>query len=265
MEATTTEEENKIKGGVIIIGSLFWENESNAIQDGESKALAGKREEWRKIFLNLDPNKKETPKLPIRYGRCSPSRKCTYTMVFSSLALNTQSVGLVIPYKSEIDFSNYLHFERQAKILADVEGISKDNDNRLRKSWGCIGIYIKPKSVHSPVINNHWDNLRMTDNEYTNLNPAKIRFPELEKDGDYSLLDKNYRLKSEIKINTEIDFLFFTYIKAEHRNKDKHKRYPTPQEIAEEINRSGYKTYFEENVKSGIETYQDIDIKLLIV
>jgi hypothetical protein len=257
-----SEEENMIKGGVIIIGSLRWENESNAIQDDESKALAKKRENWRNTYLDLDPNKKENPQLPICYGRCSSSRKCTYTMVFSSLAMNNQSFGLAIPYKSEIDFSNYLHFERQARILADVEGISKNNDNRLRKSWGCIGIYINPNSPHSAIIHNHWDNLRMTDNEYSNKLASNYSFRNLH--GDNSLLESNYQLKQVVHINTKIDFLFFTYIKPEHRNKAVG-RYPTPQEIAEEINRSGYKTYFEENKKSGITTFEDNDIDNLIV
>lgn len=256
------EVENTIKGGVIIIGSLFWENEKNSINDEESKALAEKREKWRNTYLDLDLDKKENHRLPIRYGRCSSSRKCTYTMVFSSLALNTQSFGLAIPYKSEIDFSNYLHFERQAKILANVEGISKNNGNRLRKSWGCIGIYIKPNSSHSPIINNHWDNLRMTDSEYTNKFAKNYMFGNLN--GDYSLLDDNYRLKPEVSINTDIDFLFFTYIRAEHRNKTI-ENYPTPQEIAEEINRSGYKTYFEKNKSSDITTFEDNDIDSFIV
>jgi len=254
-------EENKIKGGVIIIGSLFWENEKNAIQDQDSKALAKKREEWRNTYLDLDPKNIENHKLPIRYGRCSSSRKCTYTMVFSSLALNTQSFGVAIPYKNEIDFSNYLHFERQAKMLADVEGISKNNDDRLRKSWGCIGIYINPNSVHFPTINQHWDDLRMTDSEYAKKFAKHYKFRNVN--GDYSLLDDNYCLAPEVMINTKIDFLFLTYIRAEHRNKTI-ENYPTPQEIAEEINRSGYKTYFEENVKSKITTFEDNVISQLI-
>lgn len=256
-----SEEENAIKGGVIIVGSLFWEKKDIAIEEKESIDLAEKRRSWRETYLDLD--NRERCQLPIRYGRCSSSRKCTYTMVFSSLALNEDSFGLAITYKGEIDFSNYLHFERQAKVLAEIEGISKNNDKRLRKSWACIGIYINPNSVHSLTINNHWDNLRMIDNEYANKSAENYRVRNLN--GDYSLLDDKYRLRPEVSINTRstFDFLFFTYIKPEHRNKTI-ERYPTPQEIAEEINRSGYKTYFEENVKSGITTFEDSVISPLI-
>ena len=243
---------------MIIIGSLFWETENNAINDADSKSLAKKREEWRETYLNL--NAKKIHNLPIRYGRTSSSRKCTYTMVFSSLALNENSFGIIVPYKNEIDFSNYLHFERQAKILADVEGISK-GENRLRKSWGCIGIYINPNSNHSEFIKKHWDNLKMTDREYSTKFAKHYRFSDLTE--DISLLKDDYSLTDEVKIDTEIDFLFLTYIRAKHRNENIN-NYPTPKEIAEEINRSDYKTYFEENINNQITTFQDEDIKTFL-
>ena len=157
------EKEIKIKGGVIIIGSLRWENKDNAIQEAESKILAEKRKNWRERYLDLKEEK--IIKLPIRYGRCSSSRKCTYTMVFSNLALNKESSGLVIPYNNDIYFSNYLNFERQAQILADIEGISK-GDTRLRKSWGCIGLFINTKSEFAETLKNHWQTLMLTDKDY---------------------------------------------------------------------------------------------------
>ena len=119
-------------------------------------------------------------------------------------------------------------------------------------------MYINPNSVHSPIINNHWDNLRMTDGEYATKFAKHYRFRNLN--GDYSLLDDYYCLKSEVKINTDIDFLFFLYMRAEHRNKTI-ENYPTPQEIAEEMLRSGYATYFNENINSGITTSDDVAIK----
>ena len=253
-------EENKIKGGVVIIGSLFWEDKDNAIQEKESIELAEKRKEWRETYLDLSKDKEERHQLPIRYGRCSSGRKCTYTMVFAREALAKNSHALVIPYKDEIDFSQYDNFEKQAKELAYVEGISKDGEKCLRKSWGCIGIYINPNSGNSRTVRNHWRNLRLTDKNYKN-NPKYFN-PEAP------LIRRNYCLISKVQINTEIDFLFFCYMKVEHqelRNDGKPKRqYPTPQEIAGQINRSGYKTYFEENKKNRIETFQDIDINPLV-
>lgn len=258
------EEENKIKGGVIIISSLIWEDKDKAIQEEESIKLAEKRKDWRENYLDLDDEREKRHKLPICYGRCSSSRKCTYTMVFSSLALKENGFGLVIPYKEKIDFSKYFNFEEQGRILAAVEGISKGNDKRLKRLWSCIGLYINPKSTDSTKtkINDYWAKLKSTDSKYEEQSANDYKFENL--DGDYSLLDDDYCLKPEVVIDTDIDFLFFTYTKAEHRklgsNRETIQNYPTPQEIAEEINRSCYATYFKENINSKIRTFQDTDI-----
>ncbi len=254
------EEIERIRGGVIIIGSLFWEDKDNAIQEKESIFLAEKRKEWRETYLNL--NEKKIHKLPIRYGRCSSSRKCTYTMVFSREVLGKQSGGLVIPYKDEIDFSAFDGFEKQAKELAHVEGISKVNENRLRRTFGCIGIYINPLSANSRKVRNYWRRLKTNDTQYQN-NPKHFN-----PTNDSPLIRRNYCLVSTVVINTKLDFLFFCYMRVDHqnlRNDGKPERkYPSPYEIAGQINRSGYRTYFEENVKNGITTFEDSVISPLI-
>ena len=246
--------EKSIKGGVIIIGSLRWENEQNAIQEKTSKNVAIKRAHWRDT--NLDLENEERHKLPIKYGRCSSTRRCTYTMVFSNLALEKESHGLVIPYKKEIDFNNYVNFEQQALLLADVEGISKGN-NKLLKEWGCIGLYVNPKSNHINKIKSNWEILKLIDNNY-NKESKQYRIE------DDLLLEKDYTLSSDCLIETGLDFLFFTYIKPQHRNSEINV-FPTSQEIADEINRSGYKTYFEENRKCGIITFEDEEIKRYLI
>ena|ERR1035437_5817998 len=245
--------EENIKGGVIITGSLRWENEQNAIQEQTSKDLAINREQWRNTYLDLINEKKH--RLPIRSGRCSSTRRYTYTMVFSNLALEKECYGLIVPYKKEIDFNNYLNFERQALLLADVEAISK-GDNKLRKEWGCIGLYLNPNSKNIDLIMRNWNTLKSTDDEYKK-NAEQYRF---EKVYDSSLLNKDYTLSSVCAIGTDLDFLFFTYIKPHHRNNIR-KVFPTPKEIADEIIRSGYDTYFEENRNCGITTFEDDKIK----
>ncbi len=246
--------ENEIKGGVILIGSLFWENGSNAIDNSNSRKLGKKRNHWRNQFLDND--QKQVVPLPIRYGRCSSTRYCTYSMVFSRSALEKSGNGIILPFKSEIDFSKYYQFETHVIKLANVEGISKD-DNRLRKSWGCIGIYLNKDSKHFPLLNKHWINLRRVDSEYAIKNSRAYRINA--DDENRSLLDDNYVMRDEIKIEGDFDFLLFTYVKPKHRNPAL-KRYPLPEEIADEIIKSGYRTYFEENRKNGIETFQDLEI-----
>jgi len=64
----------KLKGGVIIVGSLIWEDHLKA-EDRDNI-----RRNWRRVNLidNSSPSK-----VPIRYGRKSQSRDDTYTMIFS--------------------------------------------------------------------------------------------------------------------------------------------------------------------------------------
>src|ERR1700680_2992089 len=192
-------QQTNVKGGVIIIGSLRWENRGNAIGD---KDLAEKREQWR--IENLDIVNEEPIKMPIRYGRSSSTRKCTYTMVFSSTVLDNLGQGLIVPYQSKIDFDNYINFERQAIKLAEIERISQ-NGSRLRKNWGCIGIYINPESTNKNTIQKYWQTLRRLDRNYKKLSSVYIIEPR-----EASLLKEDYTLSDKIKIETELDFLFFT-------------------------------------------------------
>ena len=57
-----------LKFGVLIIGSLRWDNDN--------------RKNWREERLDID--QAVTVGAPIRYGRRSSKRGCTFTMVFSN-------------------------------------------------------------------------------------------------------------------------------------------------------------------------------------
>ncbi|MBI4930046.1 MAG: hypothetical protein HY841_04725 [Bacteroidetes bacterium] len=116
----------EIKGGVIIIGSLFWEDEKNCMK-GE-KAKGKRRKKWRNDNLNIDKTK-PIP-LPVSYGRCSSSRLCTYTMVLSSAYNNKVGQGLVVPFKKEIDFSQENILKEQVGNLALAEGIYKKGETK---------------------------------------------------------------------------------------------------------------------------------------
>ena len=66
---TSDGSDKRVHVGVLIIGSLYWDNKEH-------------RKEWRRERL-VDLDKKEYVHAPIRYGRLSRKRGCTYTMVFS--------------------------------------------------------------------------------------------------------------------------------------------------------------------------------------
>ena len=61
--------EEKIKIGVLMIGSLYW-------------SMRRRRERWRR--KRLDMAAMQHVRVPIRYGRRSSGWNCSFTMVFSS-------------------------------------------------------------------------------------------------------------------------------------------------------------------------------------
>lgn len=91
----------KLQGAVLVIGSLYWENEQNAIELEKGRA----RQAWRDEHLRLDL--KMPVGCPIRYGRVSTKRFNTYTMVFAGdvAALGT---GLVLPLRHSIEGPSWL-------------------------------------------------------------------------------------------------------------------------------------------------------------
>jgi hypothetical protein len=80
---------------------------------------------------------------------------------------------------------------------------------------------------------------------------------------DGTLINQDFNLEIAVDIGAnEIDFLLMTYIQPKHKNLslNSQKKYPTPEQIAQEIKTSGYSTYFCQNRFSGIATYDDDEI-----
>lgn len=250
---------NGIKGGVILIGSLLWETkELNPFGDAEKK-LSELRQIWRNKYLDID-NQSLKP-MPIRYGRCSNKRACTYTMVFSRSCLKINSgMSSIIPFKDSFD-DDGSNFKSMALELALVEGISDSSNNKLRKSWGCIALYINPKSIFLEKIKSMWEVLKESDTDYRDKNTRNFQINNRLENS--TLLNDDYTLSSDINIDTELDFLFLTYIKPINRNNNI-KEYPTSTDIATEIGRSGYDTYLKQNIVNGISTFQDKEILAIL-
>jgi hypothetical protein len=153
-----------IKIGVIIIGSLLWDD-------------SAKRESWR---ANLDLRRKIPVAMPIRYGRLSSSRKETYSMVFSHDADHPKQLGrgYVVPYKSNVQSEQ--DFIDRILSLSDAEGISR---MRICRSWGVVGLIINPyiDEVKKNEVSQLWS--RLVTNTKNALTGAQ-REPEYDKFGE---------------------------------------------------------------------------------
>src|SRR5262245_53888890 len=127
-----------MKGGVLIIGSLYWD-----IDQGKHLNV---RENWRTNHLQF--NNRIHVKAPIRYGRTSgKEEKKVYTMVFSHSTEAEEHWGTayVVPFK--LDISDFEGLYEQAKYLSEAEGAN--DTNMVKRSegtiWCVIGVLFNPK------------------------------------------------------------------------------------------------------------------------
>lgn len=227
----------ELKGGVIIIGSLLWDNSPI-------------RAKWRKLCLeNIE--KKIPVKLRIRYGRISESRGNTHTMIFSNHDTTELGVGYILGFKEKI--KNFRYLEKQAYSLALAEGIWKEiNDPKIFAGWGGVALAINPKLIEkdkksSELIINRWKSLY---NVYQNVNPMQFRIEtEISPISASGLLQIAWTEEM-----AGFDFLIGTPVKPKPR------RILSLEEIAKNKN-----DYFRKNQEFGIKTFQDQEIMDFVI
>lgn len=226
-----------MKGAVLIIGSLLWENEENALNVEQGKL----RSKWRQ---KLDFEKKIAVNVPIRYGRKSQSKRCTYTMIFSNSVTNL-GTAFIVPFRKEIKV--YEEFKLQALELSVAEGIStKQYQNRLFASWGSIGVlFNKSKDKQLNSIKKKWNR------EFSSIQNSDYKIGTEEP----SIL-KNGELNFHFVIPEYIDYVFATPVKPNISE------YPTNDRIIKAIieSKPRYDTYVKENFKNGIRIEGDTEI-----
>lgn len=237
----------QLQGAVIMIGSLFWEDENNCIDQKSSRDLAEQRRNWRANRLNMASAK--LIDLPIRYGRKSETRYCTYTMAFANSAEN-KGKGYVVPYREKISVEeNFNQLYYQAIELAYIEGISKSVENTLVKKWGSVALKLNPKFLNESqeVANsllNYWRQY------YSEL---KIELYRIDENENYSITEDgllNFEFEESLE---DIDYFLATPVSPNV------KKYPDGKEIANAMNttREEYYDYFVENYNKGIITDDD--------
>ena len=132
-----SEREIKLNGGVIIIGSLLWQNDLNKKGDNIRKT-------WRENSLDLQ--NKILAKLPIRYGKYSKSG--IYTMVFSTNCerRNTLGMGYIIPLKRN-PINNLDIIISEVGKVSKAEGMNKKFVGGNTELWGSMGIIINNEKL----------------------------------------------------------------------------------------------------------------------
>ncbi len=161
-----------VQGGVLLIGSLEWENEKS--EDGKSGT--GKyRDDWRNQWL--DKGRMKVSGLPIRYARISgktseqvqaggcktdvgwetgTQRRGQYTMC---LTKDAAPVGQAIFRPFGECVSGCHHLIKAAKALAGAERIPErggPSGDSGKPVWGIVAIWVNPDSTHRDTLADWW-------------------------------------------------------------------------------------------------------------
>jgi len=288
-----------MKGGVVIIGSLLW-------QDGSThEPWKPVRKEWRDNYLK--PKENYIPiKFPIRYGRYSENNEFPvqinnathsgyeiktniqhrkndgsyylntnnkaifplYTMVLSlgNKDLKNYGTAFLCPFKTEVNTIEDI--KECVKQLSIAEGIFLNENTFFRKKWGGVSIYVSPKFIR--------DNKPFSD-EIFNLWKEKLgskkwlsQFDGFEDDNACILhlegnkigtINLDTIIAQDSKLQSEVHSFDFLLVAVTvpKYENDQIKRYPSSKEIGQFV-QSDLRRYFQNNYKNGITTFQDVDI-----
>lgn len=226
------------KGGVIIIGSLLWEDTDI-------------RKKWKNMNLESVDTKRFVS-VPIRYGRQSSTRSDTYTMIFSNHISTQQGQAYILGFKNEIKNARIL--DSQAFALAAAEGFWTEKGPSINKTCGTVGLLVNPNidtkdKTNADVIRKWWTNLYQKYSDTFDHSQYRID------DNELSVIDKDgfLQIPWTDEMN-DFDFLIATPVVPEP------KRLLTAKEIAEQMTEKKYRTYFDKNRENNIQTFQDLEI-----
>lgn len=234
-----------LKGGVIIIGSLLW-------QDYLDKPGDDIRASWRTAHLDLD--NKIPVMVPIRYGRESKkSRPNITTMVFSNRMARKMGFGFVVPFKRVISNKDELLCE--AIALSAAEGMK----GNFVCSWGVLAYLLNDSIINVNQKNEIVTFFRQRKN-------AKFDISEYKVGKERSCISKSLKLdinwvapvsRNDKQRIDEFHFLLATATKPDNK-------IPTHTEIAQTIKGDIQRKYFINNLINGIITHDDFEIAKLL-
>lgn len=231
-----------LKGGVIIMGSLLW-------QDYLCKQGDNIRSNWRNA--HLDVKNKIPIKLPIRYGRKSSSN--IMSMVFSNRMAKKTGFGYVVPFKKKINNKDELLCE--ALALSAAEGMK----GNFVCPWGVLTYLLNDSIIGNDKKREIIRLFRQRINTRFSINDYKVG-RERSCITKSLKLDINWVVPISRNDKQKIDeFHFFLATPTKPMN-----NIPSLNEIAQTIKVDNQRKYFINNLINGIITYDDFEIAKLL-
>lgn len=244
MNEARPENGRELRIGVLIIGSLFWDSKHH-------------RTLWRRQRLDMDAAQRVCA--PIRYGRRSTGRGCSYTMVFSTSLIAEDEFGKaqVVPCTHAVSSAAEIANEAEALWLAERPPDSEPN-SRISASWGCVALVEHPKRPLSDEVRLGWAGRVAREGcDYAQLNSAVGEEPAVDQQSGllnipWPTLVDGSDLACDVLLATATNP---TIVGGS---------YPSAQQIADAWNTLDGKkhvNYFHNNRESNIATFQDGEIE----
>jgi hypothetical protein len=228
----------KLKGGVLIIGSLLWQD------DIKSKNRDGERRKYREENLRMDSSRDVSA--PIKYGRFSTEEGEAYTMVYDfKLKEEKWGIAKAIEFNNESMAPNQVIAEGHKLSL--IEGGKTDDFIKgNKKPWCIVSLLVNPSlDIKSRrELNDQWEGeLKKNEIGFTTFLNQKETFG----------LDQSGILAVWPEECDNFNFLVTTSILPYVRKGVT----LTTREIAIHVQN---RDYFFENIGRGIRTHQDVMI-----
>jgi len=222
----------KLRAGVLILGSLLWDNAERGL--------------WRRRRLKVGSARRV--RLPIRYGKLSSTRGHTHTIVLSNLCYAHRELGeaFVVPCRRPIQTADDVITE--ARELAEAERLDD-------WTWGAVGVLVNPTSKIPGEILAGWKDFASGRLHNCDLftHHTKSERLILSRSG---LLQLRWPRRVDTSKPVDLDVLLATPTAPTLIDG----RYPRPREIGETYARQNRPEYFVKNVRHRIRTAHDRDI-----
>ena len=215
-----------MKCGILIIGSLLWDDKTEG------------RKDWRDH--RLDVSKAVPVLVPIDYGRMSSSRSNTFTMVLRSDG--PLGTGFLVPCRREVVTIDDLVAEASALWKAEAP---KAKRGVIGANWGCVGVLFREGA--SGGLAEAWG----AHFKKTGTKPLAV----VGSDGS---LDIPWPV-TEDRASADFDLVLATATVPEDVK-------PNPEAVARAMlcQADGHENYFLNNVLNGIRTAADDEIFSII-
>lgn len=238
-----------LKGGVLIIGSLLWQDHLDNDKKDNVRKL------WRDRHLLI--NHKIMVKAPIRYGRLSKSD--IYTMTFSNSCKATkQGTGFFVPFKKTplLTFADLMNEAKETSIAEGMKGKLLSKESGTGNVWCSMVLLINPKTVTTDKkreLIKSW-NAKITQEGALDISRFKIgrERPCIDKSGQLNLTWFLPVDNRDAEILNSYDIVIATATKPT--------KYPSIRELSQKVKADTTRYYFIQNYKHGITTFQDIQV-----